>query len=146
LHIGRREADHEIGHNPAGGWAVLVLLALLLVQVGTGLFSNDDVMTEGPLARFAGKGLSDRLTSVHSLNFTLLQIAVALHVLAVATYAVLKRQNLVRPMVTGRKRLPVDAPAPRIVGPWLATTALVVAVGLVVLLVNVAGRAGASLF
>src|SRR5215213_870886 len=53
--ITRREPDTEIGHNAAGGWMVLVLLALLAAQATTGLFSNDDIMLEGPLARWAGK-------------------------------------------------------------------------------------------
>ncbi len=82
-HIYRREPDLEIGHNAAGGWMVLVLLVLLLVQVVTGLFANDDIMNEGPLAHLAGKSRSDWLTNIHSINFTLIEIAVAAHVFAV---------------------------------------------------------------
>jgi cytochrome b len=50
----RREPDTETGHNAAGGWMVIVLLALLCVQVGTGLCANDDIMVEGGLAEFVG--------------------------------------------------------------------------------------------
>jgi cytochrome b len=138
MHLGRREPDTEIGHNAAGGWMVLVLLALLLVQVVTGLFSNDDVMTDGPLVPLVGKSRSDWFTSIHSLNFTLIEIAVVLHVVAVLAYAVLKRHDLVRPMVTGRKRLPDTLGAPRMTSLWLAIPVLAVAVALVVLLVNYA--------
>jgi cytochrome b len=135
-HIARREPDREIGHNAAGGWMVLVMLLLLVVQVVTGLFANDDIMNEGPLAHLAGKPDSDWLTKIHDINFTLIEIAVALHVLAVLTYAVLKRQDLVRPMLTGRKRLPASLRAPRIASPWLAIAVLAGAAIVVALLVN----------
>jgi cytochrome b len=137
-HIHRREPDREIGHNAAGGWMVLVMLALLLVQAVTGLFSNDDVMTDAPLAPLVGKSWSDWFSNIHSINFTLIEIAVGLHVLAVLTYAVLKRQNLVRPMVTGRKRLPSALRAPKMASLWLAIPVLVAAAVVVALLVNFA--------
>ncbi len=130
-HIHRREEDREIGHNAAGGWMVLVMLTLIAVQAGTGLFANDDVLTEGPLMRFVSKEQSDWLSHVHSLNFKLIEAVIVLHVLAVATYAVLKRQNLVRPMITGWKRMPPGTAAPRLASPLLALTVLVVAVGVV---------------
>ena len=122
-HIGRREPDRQIGHNAAGGWMVLLILALLLVQVGTGCCPTTDGLDEGPFAHLVGKHASDWFTIIHSANFTLLQIAVGVHVLAVLAYAVLKRQDLVRPMLTGRKRLPVSLGAPRIASLWLALPA-----------------------
>jgi cytochrome b len=137
-HIHRREPDAEIGHNAAGGWMVLLMLALLLVQVGSGLFANDDIMNEGPLAHLVGKSRSDWFTNIHSINFTLIEIAVAAHVVAVLAYAVLKRQDLVRPMVTGSKRLPAGLRAPRMASLWLAIAVLAVAAGCVALLVNFA--------
>jgi cytochrome b len=117
---------------------VLVMLALLLIQAVTGLFANDDVMNEGPLAHLAGKSRSDWLSTIHSKNFTLIEIAVVLHVVAVLTYAVLKRHDLVRPMVTGWKRLPSTVGMPRMASLWLAIPVLAVAVAVVVVLVNFA--------
>lgn len=134
-HIRRREADREIGHNAAGGWMVLLMLALVGVQAGTGLFSNDDGDTEGPLMHLVSKGRSDWLSHVHSLNFNFIEAVVVLHVLAVAAYAVLKRQDLVRPMITGKKMMPADAVAPRLVSPLLALATLVAAAGVVAWLV-----------
>jgi cytochrome b len=130
-HLGRREPDREIGHNAAGGWMVLVMLALIGVQAGTGLFSNDDALTEGPLMHLVSKEQSDWLSHVHSLNFKLIEVVIVLHVLAVATYAVLKRHNLVRPMVTGTKLLPGDAVAPRLVSPVWAVVTLALAIAAV---------------
>jgi cytochrome b len=135
----RREPDTETGHNAAGGWMVIVLLGLLCVQVGTGLCSNDDIMVEGPLAEFAGKDRSDWLTHIHHVNFTLIEIAIALHVLAIVTYRVLKGQNLLLPMITGKKRLPGATRAPRMMHPVLALAVLVFAALAVVLSLLVVG-------
>jgi len=135
-HLPRREPDHQVGHNAAGGWMVLGLLGLLAVQVGTGLFANDDVLTEGPLADTVDKSTSDWLSHIHVVNFRLIKLAVAAHILAVLTYAVLKRHDLVRPMLTGRKRLPAELPPPRMASPWLALLLVVLAAGAVTWLVN----------
>ncbi|WP_428542492.1 cytochrome b/b6 domain-containing protein [Rhodopila sp.] len=134
--IRRPEADREIGHNAAGGWMVLLMLVLIGVQAGTGLFANDDANTEGPLMHLVGKDQSDWLSHIHSLNFNLIEAVIVLHVVAIAVYAVLKRQNLVRPMLTGTKLMPADAAAPRLVRPIWAVVALAVAAGAVAWLVR----------
>jgi cytochrome b len=133
LHLHRREPDTETGHNAAGGWMVLGMLALLLVQVGTGLCANDDVLTDGPLARIVGKDRSDWLTHIHHVNFLLIEIVVVLHVLAIVTYRVLKGHNLLWPMITGKKRLPGATPAPRMMHPVLALIVFALSVLAVVL-------------
>ena len=119
-----REPDHEVGHNAAGGWMVLGLLTLLLLQVATGLGSNDDVMVEGPLAKYIGKEWSDQFGRMHGLNFKLIELAVLAHVGAVLSYFVLKRQNLLGPMITGFKRLPMSIRAPRMAHPVIAVGAI----------------------
>jgi len=126
----QREADREIGHNAAGGWMVLAMLVLIGVQGGTGLFANDDSDVEGPLVHLVGKSRSDWLSHIHSINFNLIEAVIVLHVLAILAYAVLKRQNLVRPMVTGTKQLPDDAAAPRLVNPAWALLVLAIAAGI----------------
>ncbi len=91
---------------------VLLMLVLLAVQAATGLCANDDIAAEGPLAKYVGKDRSDWLSHIHAVNFKLIQIAVAAHIAAIVIYAVMKRHDLVRPMITGRKHLP-DAGRPR---------------------------------
>ena len=134
----RREPDTEIGHNAAGGWMVLLMLLSLFVQVGTGLFSNDDVLTKGPLAHLVSKKTSDELSLVHSVNFWVLVGLIALHILAIVSYAAVKRQDLVRPMVTGKKRLPAATRQPRLASPALAVVVLACAAVLVWALVSLA--------
>ena len=87
---------------------------------------------------FVGKARSDWLTHIHDVNFTLIEIAVAMHVAAIAAYALLKGHNLVRPMITGKKRVSGGTLAPRMASPVLAIVILVVAVGGVALLVRLA--------
>ena len=57
-----------LGHNPLGGWSIIAMLLGLLVQVGTGLFANDDIFTEGPFYPLVSKAVSDRLTDIHLVN------------------------------------------------------------------------------
>lgn len=120
----RTGPDSEIGHNAAGGWMVLVLLALLLAQPLTGLFADSGYGDHGPLAKRVASETSDWLTGLHHRNFNLILAAAALHVLAVGAYALLKGHDLVRPMVTGRKLLPADAVPPRLGSPRLAAILL----------------------
>ena len=136
-HMFRREPDNVAGHNEAGGLMALVLLALLVLQVSTGLFANDDGENEGPLMKFISKGLSDQLSKVHAVNVKLITVAVGLHILAVLAYAVFKGHDLVRPMINGRKRLPAATPAPRMVHPGAALAILAVAAGIVYIIARV---------
>lgn len=130
-HVLRREPEPDTGHNAAGAYMVLALLALLAFQTVTGLFSNDGLFTGGPLSALVSGEVSDRLTVLHGFSFDLILIAVALHVAAILAYAVLLRQDLVRPMVTGWKRLPAAIAAPRLAPAPLALVLLAVAAGLV---------------
>ena len=134
--FGRREPDTEIGHNAAGGWMVLVLLLLLLGQALSGLFATDDISAQGPLAGLISTELSDRISSLHAFNFNLILAAIALHVLAILAYAAIRRQNLLRPMLTGKKRLPAATRPPRMASPVLALLVLLCAAGVVALVVT----------
>lgn len=136
-HMFHREPDNVIGHNEAGGLMVLGLLALLAAQVITGLLGDNGEDAAGPLAKFISTGLSGQLLKVHDINFKLIMIAVGLHILAVIAYAVFKGHNLVRPMITGRKRLPAATPAPRMVHPVAALAVLAVAAAIVFVIARV---------
>jgi cytochrome b len=135
-HFPKREPDTEIGHNAAGGWMVLAMLLALLAQVSTGLFSNDDATTEAPLAHHIGKAASDRLSALHGTIFNVILGLVALHVVAIIAYALVKRHDLVRPMVTGRKRLPATMKQPRFAHPLLALILFAVSAAIVATLVT----------
>jgi len=90
-----------IGHNPLGAFSVLALLALIGLQVVTGLFSNDDIAFNGPLSSLVNKELSDKLTGIHKVSINVLMALIVLHLAAIAFYAFVKKENLVKPMITG---------------------------------------------
>lgn len=91
------------GHNPLGALSVFGLLGLLTAQVLTGLVANDDITFTGPLFDLVSKGTSNRLTGIHHLLSNAVIALAALHVAAIAFYARVRKQDLVRPMVTGWK-------------------------------------------
>ena len=91
------------GHNPLGALSVFGLLALLAVQVASGLVGNDDIVFSGPLADLVTKDISNRLTGFHQLLSNALYALVALHVVAVLFYTRRKKRSLIRPMITGWK-------------------------------------------
>ena len=94
---------HGEGHNPLGAFSVFGLLSLVALQVGTGLFSNDDIAFVGPLFDLVSKDLSNRLTGIHQLLSNALLALVVLHVAAIGFYGRVKKQNLLMPMITGWK-------------------------------------------
>ena len=112
-HALRREPDRQVGHNPAGGWMVLLLLALLLVETLSGVYVLNDVANEGPLTELAPARIANAITAMHWIFWDALLAAVALHLLAIAAYAAVKGHNLLAPMITGFKTLPANVPSPR---------------------------------
>lgn len=120
----RSRVPSSAGHSPPGGWSVLVLLVLLLVQSSTGLFANDGSFTEGPLARLVSGAIGDRLSSIHRYGEWAMLAMVGLHVAAIAYYAFVRREPLVQAMITG------DHPTARVDvedGPLTRLRALVLA-------------------
>jgi cytochrome b len=93
----------SIGHNPLGGWSVIVLIISVLVQAVSGLFASDGVDTDGPLSDKVSSSTVKILTRVHVWNENILLILIALHVVAIALYFVLRRDDLLTPMISGKK-------------------------------------------
>lgn len=105
----------HVGHNALGALAVLALLLVVTVQAGSGLFTSDGVLTDGPLADRVSGATASLMRSIHLNNFNILLALAGLHILAILAYALFKRLDLVRPMVTGLASLPGNMPGPRIV-------------------------------
>ncbi|MDP1526248.1 MAG: cytochrome b/b6 domain-containing protein [Rhodocyclaceae bacterium] len=89
------------GHNPLGALSVLGLLGIVLAQAITGLFANDDIAFNGYLVPLVGSELSGQITSIHRLMENALIALIALHIGAIVFYAHIKKQNLVKPMLSG---------------------------------------------
>jgi cytochrome b len=102
-YLTRRDSFHRPGHNPLGGWMVMVLLCAIMAQGLLGLFGNDDILFDGPLSHLVDKSTSDLLTSLHKTLFLVLSGLVVIHVSAVLIHWLVLGDNLIRPMITGRK-------------------------------------------
>ncbi len=136
VRLHHREPDSQIGHNAAGGWMVLVMILLLLAQSLTGLYINNDIADEGPFTEITPAPVADVIESLHTILWNALLAAIVLHLLAILAYAVVKRHNLVLPMLTGHKHLHPDTAHPRMVSAARALLLVSLAAIVVILLAS----------
>ena len=112
-----RGASHphdNVAHSPLGALSVFGMLAALAMQVGSGLFSDDEIFASGPLTRFVSNNTVSDASAYHAeIGQYLLVVLLALHLMAIAFYVLVKKKNLVRPMIAGDKVLSTPAPAAR---------------------------------
>lgn len=109
---GRTNASVEIGHSPLGALSVFALLAVLIAQVGTGLFSDDEIAFMGPLAHRVASETAYAATAYHKgWGKTALLALVGLHIAAIAWYQWARGKALLPPMWHGDKMVPVGTPA-----------------------------------
>jgi cytochrome b len=144
---------YDVGHNPVGGIMVVVLIFAVLAQAVAGLFSADTDMgtVNGPLANTIPDKWVDRATAFHEFWVNVIIGLAVLHILAAVTYLVLKRQNLIGAMFTGRKPLAHVAepgqPAPSLSfgSAWIAISLLLVFAATVYLCIWPGWRAAVAL-
>jgi cytochrome b len=117
---------HHVGHNPTGALMVFGLAAVLTGLVVTGLLVLGGEEKQGPLATVVGYSVGEAAKLVHHWLTVILMGMASLHVVGVVTESFLTRDNLVRAIVTGWKRLPPAAPVPtpRAARPVVAVTIL----------------------
>ncbi|MFP5330565.1 MAG: cytochrome b/b6 domain-containing protein [Alphaproteobacteria bacterium] len=133
----RGRAGGTIGHNPLGGWSVAAMLLLLATQIGLGLLASDeDGLYAGPLAHLVSFDAAIEIAEMHELVFKLLAGLVGLHLFAIAYYALVRRTDLVTPMVTGAQAAEsgVEGIAPA--GPARVAIAAALAAGMALLIVK----------
>ena len=110
---GNGKPEHSVGHTPTGAGSVFALLAILLAQVGSGLISDDEIAFAGPLTRFVSGATVNLATNYHkNIGKWIILALVILHIAAIVFY-LLRKQNLIKPMLHGDKQLAVAVPASR---------------------------------
>lgn len=124
LHKGR---PSHLGHNPLGGWMVVLLLVVLTLQTLTGLIGTGDGLTQGPLARWVVAEVSSAAYEIHALLIPIIIILVALHVMAVCIHQIAFREEMIKPMISGYKCSAVGIYPPKIASPWIALMCWVLA-------------------
>lgn len=121
-----------LGHNPLGGWSIAALLALIAVQIGLGLISQDvDGLFSGPLNHLVSYDTGDAARGWHELSFNILAGLVVVHIFAVGFYLFVRRDNLITPMLSGRKRVDGTVADPRRGSATALIASAVAAVGVV---------------
>lgn len=109
---GQGDPLHSVGHNPLGAFSVFAMLALLLVQVTTGLISDDEISAAGPLTKFVSNATVSLASSYHvTIGKVLVIVLVITHLAAIVFHLYKKRENLIKPMLHGDKFLPDSTPA-----------------------------------
>ncbi len=128
------QTKRYLGHNPMGALSVIAFLLVIGFQAVTGLFADDDIMLSGPYAVAVSKEISDLLTKIHKINSNVIIGLVVLHLGAIGFYFFIKRDNLVKPMITGQKSIideEFETVLPENARPvWLSSICVVVATAL----------------
>ncbi|MDZ7939023.1 MAG: cytochrome b/b6 domain-containing protein [Rhodoferax sp.] len=122
------------GHSPLGALSVLAMLLVVLAQVVSGLFSDDEIATSGPLSRFASGQWVGRASDYHTDVGKFLLVALVVgHIAAIAFYRFKKGHRLTAPMLHGDKAAPDGLAGARdttttrslALGIWLVCAAMV---------------------
>lgn len=91
----------KIGHSPLAALSVVAMLVAIGLQAITGLVADDDVYTTGPLIDYVEGEFSEWATGLHATNSEIVLALIALHIAAIMFYKFVKKQSLVKPMITG---------------------------------------------
>jgi len=92
-----------IGHNPLGSLMVILILFMVLLQATTGLFINDDIFSAGPYNGVLSGQFEKLLKLLHVNGFNVILALSGLHIFAIFYYLIIKKQNLIKPMLNGKK-------------------------------------------
>lgn len=126
------------GHSPIGAISAIAMILALLLQAISGLFTvNTDGLYSGPLAQFISFAEGRSAGRLHKSFFDVLAGLVALHLIAILFYTLVKRAQLIGPMITGRRsadRTEPGARGLRPAGPVAIVVSIACAVGTSVLL------------
>lgn len=97
------ELEEQPGHPPLGGLMVLFFLVVILAQAVSGLFTTDDIFSDGPFRSAVSGEVQDLADWAHANLFLAIQIAAAVHIAAAFYYLLIKKSNLIKPMLDGKK-------------------------------------------
>ena len=108
------QATPHVGHNPLGALSVLGMLTILLLQVFSGLFSDDEIANTGPWTSFVSSDWVSLATQYHSeIGKTVLLFLIGLHFATILFYKRIKQVDLITPMIHGDKTFVDETQASR---------------------------------
>lgn len=118
------KVEHHLGHNPLGALMVIGFLVVLTAMVASGVTALGGVVKQGPLAAFMGYAGGVRALTIHYVLAIVVAVMIGAHLGGVALESMLTQQNLVRAMITGRKRTP-SPPLPHVPPAWRLASVIV---------------------
>lgn len=107
--VTKKDSKPYSGHNPLGGLSVIAILFLLLAQVISGLFMTDDILFYGPYYDSVPGDVQKMMSQIHHYAFDGLLILIAIHLMSVIFYQLVKKQSLVQGMIHGKKQHETDS-------------------------------------
>ncbi|GAB2915604.1 cytochrome b/b6 domain-containing protein [Rheinheimera gaetbuli] len=97
------------GHNPASFYMIILLLALVLLQLLTGLATFDNsYMSDGPLVAWLPASWVEVASDIHKININILLSAIAVHVVAALWHSV-RVHNVLTALFTGKDKVAQQA-------------------------------------
>ena len=105
------KAPRVLGHNPIGALSVFALLLVLSVQVLTGLFVDDEITFQGPLAKYVPNWVVSFFSEIHEGNQVVIYILITIHIAAILYYKKFKGEDLIKPMISGDKEIDLSEEA-----------------------------------
>ena len=79
------------------------MILLIALQAISGLFIHDDIYSSGPYYGSVSDSIEKIMSIIHHNAFDFMIVAIFMHVGAVLYYWLIKKQNLILPMITGKK-------------------------------------------
>ncbi len=104
-----RHPPRFLGHNPAGSWAIHLLLGIGLSIIISGLLGFGGEEQQGPLAGWLNYPQGELMLEFHEWLSWLMLVMVIIHLMGVLVESLLHQENLVAAMLTGFKPSAVDA-------------------------------------
>jgi cytochrome b len=104
-----------IGHSPWASLSVFAFLGVIGAQATLGLFTDDEIYLTGPLRDEVSSATAYWATKTHAQLPRLIVALIVLHLAAIAFYTFVKRSDLLKVFVTGRREGATRSIQPR---PW----------------------------
>ena len=120
-----------LGHNPTGGWMIILMLVTLILVVMTGMMAAVGESVSIPFFNGLPRYVAKAAEEVHEGAANVMMVMVGIHIIGVLVESLLSGENLIRSMINGRKYRPAGTPDSRRVGTWRAIllTVIVTALG-----------------
>lgn len=119
------QSTETVGHNPLGSLMIFATLLLVGLQAVSGLFMDDEIMYAGPFYDAVSSEFASTMNRIHIAAINLILLLVAVHIAAVLYHVLVRRERLIRAMLSGKKSAEVVPEEESITGSRLGLAVVV---------------------